>query len=148
MYECRLKKAGILRVADVAAGDSCLSGDEAARIGTALVRDVPHEQVWILLLNGRNLLMGAVRLSEGGLHGAALRPADVFRPVMVAGASAFVLIHNHPSGDPTPSAADLELTRNLLGVSEPLGLHFLDHLVVTRDPAKYSSMRQIADLFD
>lgn len=141
IYECRLKKAGLLRVADVTAGESVINDVSAARIGAALVRDVPHEQVWALLLNGKNALLGAVRLAEGGLHGAALRPVDVLRPVLVAGASALVLIHNHPSGDPTPSAADVEMTRKLHEACELVGVYLLDHVVVTTDATRYRSMR-------
>lgn len=148
MYECRLKKAGVLRVADVSAGDSAMSACDVARIGSALVRGVPHEQVWCLLLTGKNTLRGCVRLAEGGLHGAALTPADVLRPVLTGGSGAFVLIHNHPSGDPTPSAADVELTRKIVGACEPMGLYFLDHVVVTADPNVWRSMREISQIFE
>lgn len=148
MYECRLKKAGVLRVSDVSAGDSAMSAQDVGRIGSALVRGVPHEQVWLLLLNGKNLLQGAIRLAEGGLHGAALTPADVLRPVLTGGAGSFVLLHNHPSGDPTPSMADVELTRKIVGACEPMGLYFLDHVVVTSDPNVWRSMREISQIFE
>ena len=134
-------------MAAVSAGDSATSSNDAARIGSALVRGVPHEQVWCLMLNGKNNLLGVVRLAEGGVHGAGRVPSDVLRPVLVAGASAFVLVHNHPSGDPTPSAADVELTRKIYGVCEPMGIYFLDHIVVTQDPNVWRSLRDITGIF-
>jgi DNA repair protein RadC len=140
-YECRLRRSGVLRVADIGGHVSACSSEAAASIGHALCKNVPHEQVWLILLDGKNAILGVVRLGEGGLHGCALRPADVFRPVLVAGASGCVLIHNHPSGDPTPSASDLEMTRSLASVGESLGVHVLDHVIVTRDAARWSSIR-------
>lgn len=143
MYECRLKKAGLLHVSDVSEGERCMSAADAARIGTALTQHVAHEQVWALILTGKNTLLGVVRLAEGGLHGAALSPVDVLRPVLVAGSSALILTHNHPSGDPTPSSADVQMTRLLVSAFEPIGVSLLDHVVVTRDPAVFSSMREL-----
>lgn len=142
-YECRLRKSGVLRVSDVGGQLEANGAEQAARIGHALCRHVPHEQVWLILLNGKNEIMGTTRLGEGGLHGCALRPSDVFRPVMVAGASGCVLIHNHPSGDPTPSAADRELTRTLASVGETLGIHVLDHVIVTQNVSRWTSIREI-----
>lgn len=141
-YECRLRRAGVLRVSDVAGLTEACSSEAAAAIGHALCKNVPHEQVWLILLDAKNGILGTIRLGEGGLHGCALRPSDVFRPVLVAGASGCVLIHNHPSGDPTPSASDLELTRNLASVGESLGIYVLDHVIVTRNVSRWTSIRE------
>lgn len=139
-YVCRLVPDVVLRVADVGFISNVPSAEQLARIGTTLTRGVPHEQVWCVLLNAKNDLLGVIRIGEGGLHGCALRPSDVLRPVLCSDASAFCLIHNHPSGDPTPSQSDLEMTSHLKKAAELVGVHLLDHVVVTRSEFKFHSM--------
>lgn len=94
-----------------------------------------HEEVWLLTLDGRNGLRGAHRVAMGGLHGCALLPRDVLRPALRDGASAMVLLHNHPSGDPTPSLDDLRMTRALADAARVVGVTLLDHVVVARGGA-------------
>jgi DNA repair protein RadC len=81
-------------------------------------------------LDGRNQVIAELELSSGGLHGAAVTPADVFRPLIRCGASAFIVVHNHPSGDPTPSREDFVMTRALATVADVIGVQLLDHVVV------------------
>ncbi len=100
-----------------------------------------HEEVWLLCLDAKNALRSARRIAQGGLHGCALRPADVLRPALEDAASGIVLVHNHPSGDPTPSLADVEMTRALLEACELLGLHLMDHVIVARSGAE--SLREL-----
>jgi len=104
-----------------------------------------HEEVWLLSLDGKNGLRSARRIGLGGLHGCALRPADVLRPALEDAASGIVLVHNHPSGDPTPSLADVELTRTLVEACQLVGLYLLDHVVVARSGAE--SLREL-ELFE
>jgi DNA repair protein RadC len=104
-----------------------------------------HEEVWLLCLDGKNGLRSTRRIGLGGLHGCALRPADVLRPALEDAASGIVLVHNHPSGDPTPSLADIELTRTLAEACHVLGLVLLDHVVVARSGAE--SLREL-ELFE
>jgi DNA repair protein RadC len=104
-----------------------------------------HEEVWLLCLDGKNALRSARRIAQGGLHGCALRPADVLRPALEDAASAIVLVHNHPSGDPSPSHADIEMTHALLEACEMLGVYLLDHVIVARSGA--ASLREL-EVFD
>jgi DNA repair protein RadC len=104
-----------------------------------------HEEVWLLSLDAKNGLKSARRVAQGGLHGCALSPADVLRPALQDAASGIVLVHNHPSGDPTPSATDLQMTRALAQACEVVGVVFLDHVIVARQGA--SSLRE-HDAFD
>ncbi len=102
---------------------------------------LPHEEVWLLTLDGRNGLLGAARVAQGGLHGCALTPRDVLRPALREGGSAIVLIHNHPSGDPSPSLEDVHMTEALAVACEVVGVELLDHVVVARGGA--SSLREM-----
>jgi DNA repair protein RadC len=104
-----------------------------------------HEEVWLLCLDAKNALRSARRIARGGLHGCALRPADVLRPALEDAASGIVIVHNHPSGDPTPSVADIEMTRALLEACQILGIHLLDHVIVARSGAQ--SLREV-EVFD
>jgi DNA repair protein RadC len=94
-----------------------------------------HEEVWMLALDGRNGLKSARRIARGGLHGCALTPRDVLHPALRDAASAIVLVHNHPSGEPAPSSEDLEMTRVLAVACDVVGVTLLDHVIVARGGA-------------
>ena len=103
-----------------------------------------HEEVWLFTLDARNGLRSARRIAQGGLHACALTPRDVLRPALRDAASAIILAHNHPSGDPTPSVDDVNMTRALFAACEVVGIQLFDHVVVARDGA--SSLRDIGAL--
>jgi DNA repair protein RadC len=94
-----------------------------------------HEEVWLLALDGRYGLKSARRIAQGGLHGCALLTRDVLGPALRDGASAIVLVHNHPSGDPAPSAEDIAMTRAVRAAGELVGVPLIDHVVVARGGA-------------
>jgi DNA repair protein RadC len=106
------------------------SSEEVARWGRIRLSPLDHEQVWVLSLDGKNGLRGARRIAEGGLHGCSLQPRDVLRAVVRDAASSFVLVHNHPSGDPTPSAEDIELTAAVARAASVIGTPLVDHVIV------------------
>jgi DNA repair protein RadC len=106
------------------------SSAEVARWARLRLSDLDHEQVWVLALDGRNGLRAARRVAEGGLHGCAVDPRDVLRAAVREAASAFVLVHNHPSGDPTPSEEDIELTQMVGRAASVLGTPLVDHVIV------------------
>ena len=91
-----------------------------------------HEEVWVLCLDGRNGLVCARRIAQGGLHGCALTARDVLRPALRDAASAIVLVHNHPSGEPGPSTEDMEMTRAVAIACDVVGVPLLDHVIVAR----------------
>ena len=100
------------------------------RLGT-----LEHEEVWLLSLDGKYGLKSARRIAQGGLHGCALLTRDVLAPALRDGASAIVLVHNHPSGDPTPSAEDIAMTHAVRAAADLVGIPLLDHVVVSRTGA-------------
>ncbi|GAC1570763.1 MAG: DNA repair protein RadC [Candidatus Dormibacteria bacterium] len=95
---------------------------------TALV-----EQVVVLLLDARQRPVGRETVAVGTVNASRLQAREVFTPVLRAGAAAFVLVHNHPSGDPTPSRADRQVTRALREGALLIGVSMLDHLVIARN---------------
>jgi len=91
-----------------------------------LRREVFH----VLCLNTRNTLLADVRVAEGTVDSCPVDPREVFAPALSVRASAVVLVHNHPSGDPDPSGADLTLTAQLVEGGRLLGIRVLDHLIL------------------
>ncbi|MDQ2647745.1 MAG: JAB domain-containing protein, partial [Myxococcota bacterium] len=91
-----------------------------------------HEEVWLLSLDSRNTVKSARRIARGGAHGCALTTRDVLAPALRDHASAIILIHNHPSGDPRPSPEDLAMTRAIRAACDIVGMPLLDHVVVAR----------------
>ncbi len=84
----------------------------------------------MLLLDGRHRLIATGEVSVGTLTASLVHPREVFRDAIRNAASALVLVHNHPSGDPTPSSDDLDITRRLSEVGELVGIRVLDHVIV------------------
>jgi len=122
------------------------SFDAVVEWGRPRLAPLDHEEVWLLSLDGRNGLRGAHRVAQGGVHACAVTPRDVLRPAVRDGASAIVLLHNHPSGDPSPSQDDVEMTRALSVAANVVGISLLDHVVVARGGA--SSLRDFGAISD
>jgi DNA repair protein RadC len=88
------------------------------------------EEFWALALDVRHRIQSERCLARGSLTGVEVHPRDVFRPLIRSAAAAVIFCHNHPSGDPTPSRQDLELTTRLREVGDLCGIAVLDHVVV------------------
>jgi DNA repair protein RadC len=99
-----------------------------------------REVFYVLLLDGKNRVQAEVQVSEGSLTAALVHPREVFAPAIRATAAAVILVHNHPSGDPTPSAEDCAITQRLRQVGELVGIRVLDHVVIGR--GRYASMAE------
>ncbi|MBI1177762.1 DNA repair protein RadC [bacterium] len=124
--------------------------DTPERIADLLREDVRHynvEAFQIVLLNTRRRLISIERISQGTLDTILVHPREVFRPAISANASAVVLVHNHPSGDPSPSEADIKVTRDLIRAGQLLKIEVLDHLIMghkTREDGRdFVSLREL-----
>jgi DNA repair protein RadC len=89
-----------------------------------------HEELWVICLDGRNRTRSQRRVAQGGLHGITLLPCDVLRVALYEAASAFLLVHNHPSGDPSPSPEDMAMTRRVAEAGRAVGIPLVDHVIV------------------
>lgn len=96
----------------------------------ARLRRLTQERFLVVLLDGRHRVLGEEVVSQGTLTASLVHPREVFRPALRASAAAVILVHNHPSGDPSPSAEDREVTARLAEAGEILGVRVLDHVVV------------------
>ena len=89
-----------------------------------------QEHLWVMLADTRNRLISIEKLYKGTLNASNVRIGELFRPAIVSNAAAILLVHNHPSGDPTPSPEDVALTRAVVQVGQLLDIEVLDHLVI------------------
>lgn len=96
----------------------------------ASLRALKREIFKVVLLNGKNRILRDVTISEGSLTMSLVHPREAFNPAVKDSAAAVVFIHNHPSGDPAPSAEDRDLTKRLVECGALLGIRVLDHLVI------------------
>lgn len=106
----------------------------------------------LFFINTRRRIKGHVWLASGTQDTILCHPREVFRPAIVGAAAAIVLAHNHPSGDPTPSAADISVTRDLMKAGQLLKIELLDHLVIGRKSSLSStgfcSLRELGYLYN
>jgi len=115
-------------------------GDVAALMAP-LAANLDRENFWVILLDGKNRAIGINLVSIGTLTAALVHPREIYKPAIVGNAAALILVHNHPSGDPTPSAEDTALTRRLCEVGDLVGIRILDHIVL----GEAGSFRSLAD---
>jgi len=109
------------------------------------------ESFQVLLLNTRKRLIRAEEVSEGLLDTLLVHPREVFRAAIAANAAAILLVHNHPSGDPAPSEADIKVTRDLIRAGGLLRIEVVDHIIIGRASAgrakDYSSLRELGHFY-
>jgi DNA repair protein RadC len=97
---------------------------------SAEMATLAQEQLRVVLLDTRNQVIGSALVYQGGLNATVIRLGDCFREAVAKGAAAVVLVHNHPSGDPTPSPEDVRLTGEAARAGDLLGVELLDHIVI------------------
>jgi len=114
------------------------SSEQAYRFVLPMLQDELVESFYVMVLDGKRRVLGVNQVSRGGQTSVEVHPSNVLRPVLVAGGVAFIVVHNHPSGDPEPSHEDKLLTKRLQEASEIMGLPMLDHIVV--GSGRYVSM--------
>jgi DNA repair protein RadC len=103
---------------------------DAARVVMDRLRFAEVERFLVLLLNTRHELLDAVEVTRGGLASSPVHPREVFKVAVREGAAALILVHNHPSGDPAPSRADLAITARLCRAAAVMGIPVLDHVII------------------
>lgn len=106
------------------------------------LRGMDREHFWALALNTKNRLLRTFEVSVGSLSASIVHPRELFRDAVKISAASIVAVHNHPSGDPTPSGADIQLTRRLVRAGDVLGIELLDHVIIG-DGGEHASMRDL-----
>jgi DNA repair protein RadC len=105
--------------------------EDAARLLREQARELDHERFWVFPLNVRNELKGQpIAVTQGTLNASLVHAREVFYPAIECKAAAILVAHNHPSGNTSPSAEDLKVTRDLIASGKILGIKVLDHVIV------------------
>ena len=99
-----------------------------------------QEQLWVLILDTRNRVLGVEKVYKGSLNSSMVRIGELFRPAIQRNAASIIVVHNHPSGDPTPSPEDVALTRGILQAGKLMDIELLDHLVIGQ--GRFVSMKE------
>lgn len=111
-------------------GERVRSASDVYSLVRLVMQDLPHEEFHVLLLNTQNHVLRHLQITRGTLDASLVHPREVFRPAIAEAAAGIILVHNHPSGDPTPSAEDRSVTRQLRAAGTTLGIEVLDHVVI------------------
>jgi DNA repair protein RadC len=106
------------------------SSSDAANIVKMEMMFLDHEEMYIMLLDTRNQLVECIKRYKGTVNSSVLRSAEIFRPAIVRNCPSVIICHNHPSGDPTPSPEDMEVTEQLVASGKLLDIEVLDHLII------------------
>ena len=106
------------------------SPQDVANLLQAEMAALEQEHLRVLLLNTKNQVLRTEEVYVGNVNSSIIRPAEVFRPAVRDNAPSIIIVHNHPSGDPTPSPEDVNITRELVAAGKLLSIELLDHLVI------------------
>ena len=106
------------------------SAEDAAAVVASYLKGADREHCEVVLLDARHTVIGLNTVSIGTVSASLVHPREVFKPAILANASAVILAHNHPSGELEPSEHDVDLTRRLIEAGKLLGIELLDHLIL------------------
>lgn len=107
-----------------------VSAREVYKLMIPRLKGLKNEESWALFLNVKNYVIGRMRIGEGGIDSTVVDTRKILREALDRGASSVVLVHNHPSGNPTPGTADIKVTSELSKALHAVGLSLLDHVVI------------------
>ena len=117
------------------------SPDDAVNIGKGFMRihEEPEEYMYMICMNTKNKIIGVFEISHGSVNSSIVSPREVFQKALLANAVSIIVMHNHPSGDCTPSREDIEVTKRLAEAGKIVGVEVLDHIIVGD---RYSSLKE------
>lgn len=118
------------------------SPEDATSIGKSFMRihENPEEYMYMICMNTKNRIIGVFEISHGNVNSSIVGVREIFQKALLANAVSIILMHNHPSGDPTPSREDINVTRRIVDAGKILGVEVLDHIIV--GDKTYSSLKE------
>lgn len=116
------------------------SADDAALLLRQDMIHLDHEEMHVLILDTKNQVVEKIKSYKGTVNSSVLRVAEIYRPAVIRNCPHIIVSHNHPSGDPTPSTEDIEVTRQLIEAGKLLDIELLDHLVIGNP--RYVSLKE------
>ncbi|MCL2504370.1 MAG: DNA repair protein RadC [Coriobacteriia bacterium] len=116
--------------------------EDVAGVCEPRLRGLDREHFLALALNSKNRLLRVIEISIGSLNASIVHPRELFKGAVRLSAASIIAVHNHPSGDPTPSGADISLTRRIVKAGDVLGIDVLDHVIIGTD-GQHASLRDL-----
>jgi DNA repair protein RadC len=116
------------------------SADDAASVFRMEMMHLDHEEMHVLILDTKNQVIEKIRSYKGTVNSSVLRVAEIFRPAIIRNCPGVIVSHNHPSGDPTPSPEDIEVTHQLVSAGRLLDIELLDHIIIGNP--RYVSLKE------
>lgn len=113
---------------------------DVAKLLTPILRVLDQEELWVITLTSRNRVIQMERIYRGTVDSASIRISEVFKPAVISNAAGIIIAHNHPAGDPSPSAEDVSTTRNIVNGGKTLDIEVLDHLIFGH--TQYASLKE------
>ena len=114
--------------------------DDVAAIMRPVVELLAEERMYVMLLSTKNRVNAIQEVSVGTLNSSVVHPREIFKAAILSNAASLILVHNHPSGDPTPSPEDVDLTKKLVDAGKLLNIPVLDHVVM--GDRRYASLKE------
>jgi len=123
-----------------AGGSAIREPGDIARLFMDEMKDYDREHFKAAFLNTKNQIIKVVTVSIGSLNASIVHPREILKPAIASSAASIVLVHNHPTGDPSPSREDIEFTRRFARCGELIGIELLDHIVIGAD--RFQSLKE------
>ena len=114
---------------------------DAATLVMGDMRYLDHEELRVLCLDTKHRVVANIRLYQGTINSSVLRAAEIFKPAVTRNCPGIIICHNHPSGDPTPSAEDIAVTEQLVNAGKLLEIELVDHLIIGRNQ-RFCSLKE------
>ena len=130
--------------AERAAGRKVEAPSIVHEIMSPIFQGAKQEQFWVILLDTKHQVIGLHLATQGLVDRSQIHAREVFRWAVSEMASAVILCHNHPSGDPNPSPQDLDCTKTLVQAGKIIGISVLDHVIIGTEPRPFMSFREMA----
>lgn len=141
IFEVVRLKQEIREVAEPFAAFTIRSPEDAKQLAEAHIADEDREVFLVMMLNTKNHVIGLHRAHIGSLNASIVHPREVLKSAILNNAASIIVSHQHPSGDPTPSKEDLEVTKRLAEAGKIIGIELLDHVIVSHT-GKYVSLKE------
>ena len=141
IFEVVRLKQEIREVAEPFAVFTIRSPEDAKELAQAQIADEDREVFLVMMLNTKNQVIGLHRAHVGSLNASIVHPREVMKSAILNNASSIIVSHQHPSGNPTPSPEDIEVTKRLSEAGKIIGIELLDHLIVSYT-GKYVSLKE------
>ena len=117
------------------------SPEDAVSVGKGFLRvhEESEEYLYLICMNTKNKIIGVFEVSHGNVNGSIFGVREIFQKALLANAVSIIVMHNHPSGDPSPSREDIEVTKRLVEAGKIIGVNVLDHIIVGEN---YTSLKE------